>query len=461
MKKYLLVLALCLGSTGAYAQCNGVFPANTLCGNLGASPAPPSAFSASGTVVGPGSSTIGDAATWANTGGTQLADGGTTLRIKLTGSTTFYVNKDQGSDSNNCLVTGAGACATSAHVMTLIANGYDIQGHIVTIQYQCSSYPCTYTQLPFTALQTTGGGIVNIIGDSTTPNNIVMNITSGGTGCVFCFSNTPGQWALHGFKISSSLGSGNGQGILAQGAGVYVTYGDMDFGALPGGAQVEGGFGAHTETDAANTITGNASYYLYSADGAVVHDTGATLTLTSTPTFSSAFIAGHGAGAIIGIVPSSITGPASGTSCTFDDGSLGDFDPISSLPGSGVCDIGVGSLVDGINGPSNYGGPETGGAGFAIFNGGTSGSVTLYAPAAAGSTNVQLPTITGVIRVNAQQTFSQLVTVPGTISYISDGKAANCGDSSCTTWGTTVTAGGGNLQLLVWLNGANWTLIGK
>lgn len=49
----------------------------------------------------------------------------------------------------------------------------------------------------------------------------------------------------------------------------------------------------------------------------------------------------------------------------------------------------------------------------------------------------------------------------GEISYITDGKAANCGDSACTTWGTTVTAGGGALKLLLWNNGANWTLVGK
>ena len=35
------------------------------------------------------------------------------------------------------------------------------------------------------------------------------------------------------------------------------------------------------------------------------------------------------------------------------------------------------------------------------------------------------------------------------------------GDSSCTTWGTTVTGGGGALNLLLWNNGANWTLVGK
>lgn len=51
MKKLLLALALCLISTGAFAQCNGVFNPNTICGNLSALPAPPAMVSASGSVL--------------------------------------------------------------------------------------------------------------------------------------------------------------------------------------------------------------------------------------------------------------------------------------------------------------------------------------------------------------------------------------------------------------------------
>lgn len=41
MKKLLLALALCLPACGAFAQCNGVFPANTLCGNAPGNPSRP------------------------------------------------------------------------------------------------------------------------------------------------------------------------------------------------------------------------------------------------------------------------------------------------------------------------------------------------------------------------------------------------------------------------------------
>ena len=49
---------------------------------------------------------------------------------------------------------------------------------------------------------------------------------------------------------------------------------------------------------------------------------------------------------------------------------------------------------------------------------------------------------------------------PGTMAYITDGLAANCGDAACTTFGTTVT-GGGALKLFVWADGSHWTLKGK
>jgi hypothetical protein len=51
--------------------------------------------------------------------------------------------------------------------------------------------------------------------------------------------------------------------------------------------------------------------------------------------------------------------------------------------------------------------------------------------------------------------------VPGTLAYITYGAAGHCGDAACTTFGTTVTGGGGALKLLLWNNGQAWTVRGK
>lgn len=49
----------------------------------------------------------------------------------------------------------------------------------------------------------------------------------------------------------------------------------------------------------------------------------------------------------------------------------------------------------------------------------------------------------------------------GATGFIIDGITSGCSDSTCTTFGTSVTAGGGALKLNLWNNGTNWTLVGK
>lgn len=375
------------------------------------------------------------------------------LRIKYSGTTAFYVNKDTGNNSNNCLSSGS-ACQTFSHVISLISNSYDTQGFNTTIQYACASVPCTYANLSAITLPILGGGTIAIVGDPATPDNFVMEVTTI-TGCVFCIQS-PNNWTLHGFKILSTVGSGNGAGIFVSGASAFLTYGDIDFGAMAGGQQVLTAIGGHTETDAPNTISGGAGVYLEATDDSVAHDTSA-LTISGTPAFSVAFVQGHGSGAVVGIAPSNIIGVATGLSCLADDISLIDVHPISGLPGSGTCGLNSGAVVDGINAPINVGGPETGGTGTVQINGATSGAIILNAPATGG-------TINGAPDINAPLTFATLptaATAAGNVSYITDGKASNCADTTCTTFGTGVTGGGGALPLLIWYTGAAWHLVGK
>src|SRR5690242_16318941 len=135
MKKFLLAffallwlssIPLLLPLTPVFGQCTGVFPSNTLCGNLSGSPQPPAAFPAAGTVVGPASSTSGDIAIWGNTGGTQLRDGGTSvtsLTNNITSNTiamsgvvnvTSYGAKCDGDTDDTTAVSVAIATATAS-----------------------------------------------------------------------------------------------------------------------------------------------------------------------------------------------------------------------------------------------------------------------------------------------------------------------------------------------------------
>lgn len=107
MKKILLALALLLAPSLAWAQCNGIFPANTLCGNLTGSPAPPGPFTASGTIVGPATSTLHGLPYWGNTLGTQLLDAaGNTIAGNYTWSGTDTWNGNQTWTGANSFTTG-------------------------------------------------------------------------------------------------------------------------------------------------------------------------------------------------------------------------------------------------------------------------------------------------------------------------------------------------------------------
>src|SRR5258707_233129 len=102
MKKLLLVLALIFIPSLAWAQCTGVFPSNTLCGNLSGSPQPPAAFPASGTVAGPVSSVVNDIAVWNNTGGTLLKN---VFFVTICGSNIFT------SIASGCVPSSGGGTA--------------------------------------------------------------------------------------------------------------------------------------------------------------------------------------------------------------------------------------------------------------------------------------------------------------------------------------------------------------
>jgi hypothetical protein len=75
MKRTALALAIALLPSVAWAQCTGIFPPNTVCGNFSGVSAPPGAASISSGVLGPGTSTVNGLPLWSNAVGTVLKDG--------------------------------------------------------------------------------------------------------------------------------------------------------------------------------------------------------------------------------------------------------------------------------------------------------------------------------------------------------------------------------------------------
>lgn len=125
IKKLALALGLCLWSSLSWAQCTGVFPANTLCGNLTGAARPPGAFTASGTIVGPGSSTQAGLPIWANTLGTQLTDAATSAS-SIAGNYTWA-----GTQTYSALNTFNSATAISVNGVSVFASSISAQNQFI------------------------------------------------------------------------------------------------------------------------------------------------------------------------------------------------------------------------------------------------------------------------------------------------------------------------------------------
>ncbi len=385
MRWIVLALAL-LFSTSASAQCTGVFPANTLCGNLGASPAPPTAFSASGTVVGPGSSTVGDVATWANTAGTLLQDGGS-LRQRLVGNLTYYVNGNSGgtatcgpagastcsvgNDSNNCL-TPATACLTLQHAHNLaIANidfVYTYAGNI----YLAHNTGTTNYDLVSVNGPWIGTSVINVVGDSTAPTATVITAPAN-SAAVQCKDLCTID--LQYIAFADNVTNNGTQFISVGGTGnaghmdiTNVTFGPCTICSFI----AVGNLGSLTLVGPI-TINGGAAIALAISNGGLLDFAGQTATVSGTPAFSTAF-AYMPNGGIVGATNTTFSGAATGPRCIVA-GSLntGAYNPNAVFPGNADCVtneyIGAIGLQTGTGGSSSF---AYGTAGHALLSGGGS-----------------------------------------------------------------------------------------
>jgi hypothetical protein len=256
----------------------------------------------------------------------------------VTTGATVYVDAGAGSDTNDCLAVGAGACATSAQAMTDVSQLYDNEGNI-TIQWGCGSPPCTYADKTFVAQQYVGKGTMTLQGNTTTPDNIVMSCVSACNGAAFLIAQNSSQtvggvWIIQGFKTTSSE---SGQaGIFVEAGGVLVYFNSMDFGALTGSSHIVCPIQGQINSSGNYTISGGASNFADIEDGCVAHFTTGVGTLTGTPAFSNAFINVHGSGSIIGTQASNFSGSASAGTQKFLCTLLGLIDTggtSGSLPG--------------------------------------------------------------------------------------------------------------------------------
>lgn len=209
--------------------------------------------------------------TWANLKATLFAYFQGLFREKLTAARTYYVRTD-GSDSNNGLAdSSGGAFLTIQKAMEVVGN-LDNATFGVTVQARTGSF----TGPVFLPLMV-GTGLLDIVGDTTTPSN--CSISSGSV----CFQAADNARAIvRGFKVS---GAGGIRAI--RGGGIF--YNSIDFGSCST-YQIEATNGGWLQSTGSYAISGSSPKHITCTVLSRVVLAGGTITLTGTPAFSDAFV---------------------------------------------------------------------------------------------------------------------------------------------------------------------------
>jgi hypothetical protein len=221
---------------------------------------------------------------------------------------TYYVDASAGNDSNNGLAAGSGhAFATIQKSINTILS-LNMNNFTVTVNVANGTYA------PFTCPVLNGSGTVLIVGNNTTPANVIVSATTGEAIYV-----TGAGYTISGMTVSSAAnGTAPHLGCGVRTQSVPVTLYNMSFGACFY-SHVQSEFGATTNflgTATGNpsafiNIVGSAPAFMFAAVGGIISTGQTALTLVGTPNFSAAFAVVQQV-ASIQIPFSSITGPATG-----------------------------------------------------------------------------------------------------------------------------------------------------
>lgn len=263
-------------------------------------------------------------------------------RERLTANRTYYVRTD-GSDSNTGLANTAGGAFLTLTKFAAVVKTLDVAGFTVTAQLADG----TYTAGGYFSEGIPGCGLGNPItiqGNSGTPANVVVSVTSGQ-----CFESYCGASIyVKDLKMQTTTG-----GVCLQTAyGGLTRYGNVNFGACAA-IHINTTHNGKTYCTAAYTISGGAVAHHHGDQGGVNLISAATITLTGTPAFSAYFAGVSAAGSIkysTVVFSGSATGPRFFThKCGCIDVSASVGTSLTFLPGDSA-----GTAVTGTYGAYAY-----------------------------------------------------------------------------------------------------------
>lgn len=214
-------------------------------------------------------------------------------REALTANRTYYVRTD-GSDSNTGLVDSASGAFLTIQKAVDVTATLDMSIYDVTIDIGNGTYAEQVT-----LKQCVGAGTVYIVGDTTTPANVVV---SGAT--AFSADNIKTLYNIQGVK-----GTGAGSFILAQN-GALVDFGNVDIANTV--QQLRCTDNASLRCVANYTISAGGTHHWVSVGGGVFRVQIKTIALIGTPAYSSQF-ASLDVGGLMIVNGNTFSGSATGT----------------------------------------------------------------------------------------------------------------------------------------------------
>lgn len=229
-----------------------------------------------------GSFVVGNVKVAADTAGTDK-DGGTAVRLKLTGNANYYV-ATTGNDSN---VGSIGSpWLTLQHAINVIQTTIDFAGFSVIINVGAGTFngDAQVFGVSVGGTDTGDSGVqpIQIVGagsGSTTLNCPASSV------CLQAFNG-----GIFSFSALTLTGGSNAFGLNSQGGGSLIYIGtDVIFGAFSGSssAHITATYGGRITNKASTyTISGNAGYHYSLGEMGLIELSPSSITLTGTPAFT-------------------------------------------------------------------------------------------------------------------------------------------------------------------------------
>ena len=194
-------------------------------------------------------------------------------RETLTADRTYYVRTD-GSDSNNGLAnTSGGAFLTIQKAINVICETLDTSIYTAYMQIADGTYTAA------NILKSHIGSLPYVIqGNASTPANVHLNVT----GACFASSDNRVTAKIRNMKLTSTSAA------VYSSAGIIELAEGIEFGTATGG-HISTQYQGYINCTANYTISGGGGYHMQAANGAKIRNPNKTITITGSPSFSTAF----------------------------------------------------------------------------------------------------------------------------------------------------------------------------